>query len=90
MFDPKALIAEDKVRTVVDPELGTIKYSSLRLMDVEEVNKAATPMDRGAYLAWYYLKRAYPSLTLDNVKNMPLDKVAKILSLITKNEEMQP
>jgi hypothetical protein len=86
-FDPKELIREaSKVRKIVDPELGEILYHQLRLIDMDEINKSTDPKERIAMVVFKYLGRAYPDLTLEDLKVMPLNTASRILDLINKDE----
>jgi hypothetical protein len=87
MFDPKEFIREaSKVRKIVDPELGEILYHQLRLIDMDDVNKPTDPRDKIAMVVFKYLGRAYPDLTLEDLKAMPLNTASRILDLINKDE----
>ena len=89
-FDPAEFIREaSKVRKIVDKELGEILYHQLRLIDMDDVNKPTDPRDKVAMVLFKYLGRAYPTLTLEDLKTMPLNTASRILDLISKNEGVE-
>jgi len=65
--------------------LGTIQYGVLTLKDSLELSKYLTNEERSAAMIWLMLRKAYPELTLEDVKNLPLDVAANIMTAITKD-----
>ena len=85
-FDVKALIQSgQQLRSVEVEGLGTIQYGVLTLKDSLELSKYQTNEERSAAMIWLMLRKAYPELTLEDVKNLPLDVAASIMTAITKD-----
>jgi len=86
-FDVKALIESGrKVRSVNIEGLGEIQYGVLTLSDTLELAKYKTTEERSAATIWLMLRKAYPDLTLEDVKSIPIDMAAKIMTALS--EEM--
>jgi hypothetical protein len=83
LFDPKELVKDSrKVRTTSDPELGIISYKPLTFGDLEEINKAGSNEEKSILALYKMLKKAYPDLTMDDVREFGLDTVQRLLKLI--------
>jgi hypothetical protein len=86
-FNPKLLVEEtSKRRKVVDKEEGEVFYYPLRLEDIDDIDKAQSNQDRSRMILFKMLNRAYPDLTLEDVKKFPLVKASRLLELIAKAE----
>ena len=85
-FDVKALVQSgQQLRSVEVEGLGIIQYGVLTLKDSLELSKYQTNEERSAAMIWLMLRKAYPELSLEDVKNLPLDVAASIMTAITKN-----
>ena len=85
-FDIKALIQSCKqLRSVYVEGLGEIQYGVLTLSDTLEMAKYITTEEKTAAMIWLMLRKAYPELTFEDVKNLPLDVAANIMTAITKD-----
>lgn len=86
-FDPKKLVEESgKMKTVYDEEYGEIKYYTLRMDDSEEISKVQSDEERTRLILHKFLAKAYPGLTLEDVKAFPLMKATRILRSIYEAE----
>ena len=86
-FDPKRLVQESgKMKSVFDEEEGEIKYYTLRMDDSEEISKVQSDDERSRLILFKFLAKAYPGLTLDDVKAFPLIKATRIVRLIYEAE----
>jgi len=85
-FDVKALIqSSQQLRSVEVEGLGTIQYGVLTLKDSLELSKYQTNEERSAAMIWLMLRKAYPELTLEDIKNLPLDVAANIMTALAKD-----
>jgi len=85
-FDVKALIQNSKqLRSVEVEGLGEIQYGVLTLSDTLELAKYKTTEEKSAAMIWLMLRKAYPELTFEDVKSMPIDVAANIMTAITKD-----
>ena len=83
LFDPKKLVEESRtVRKVYDPELGLITYRTLTLEDLIEINKHETNEEKNIVSLYLMLRKTYPDVTLDDVREFGLDAVVRLLKLI--------
>jgi hypothetical protein len=83
VFDPKALFNRaNTIVTVEDPVLGQVKYSALTLEDSFEFNGIADRKERTIMVAYLMLKKAYPELTLEMVKKMPLKEANALMDIV--------
>jgi len=76
-FNISAVIAATKkLYAVQDVELGTVKYGLITLGDSAElgplIDSAKTPTEKSLITFWAMLRKAYPDITLDDVRAMPL------------------
>ncbi|MEM3579478.1 MAG: hypothetical protein QXL54_04585 [Candidatus Bathyarchaeia archaeon] len=86
LFNPKELVEKSrKIKSVYVEELGEVRYGVLTLADMFEVAKAQSNEERGAIILWLMLSKADSSLTLDDVKALPMDVAAKLLTVLTKD-----
>jgi hypothetical protein len=83
LFDPKELVKHSKViRTINDPELGIIAYKPLTFGDLEEINKAGSNEEKSILALYKMLKKTYPDVTLEDVRDFGLDSVQRLLKII--------
>ncbi|MEM2177028.1 MAG: hypothetical protein QXN34_06850 [Archaeoglobaceae archaeon] len=81
----KELVRKAKeLRTVYVEGIGTIQYGSLTLFELSEIAKCQTNEEKTIMTLYFMLKKAEPSLTLDDVKELPFDIVTKILNALSK------
>jgi hypothetical protein len=85
-FDVKALIqSSQQIHSVNVEGLGVVQYGVLTLKDTLELAKYASAEEKSAATIWLMLRKAYPDLTLEDVKNMPLDVAAKIMTALNRD-----
>jgi hypothetical protein len=85
LFDPKKLVqSAKKIEHVEDPELGIICFGHLTLDDIDDLNKATSNEERTKITLYKILNKAYPDLTLDDVRSFPLETVQKLLRIVAK------
>ena len=83
LFDPKKLVEDSRtVRKVYDPELGIITYRTLTLDDLAEINKTEANEEKNIVALYLMLRKTYPDLTIDDVREFGLDAVVKLLKII--------
>ena len=83
-FNPKELVKSSKeIRQMEIEGVGVVRYGVLTLADMLELNKAESNEERSFKILWLMLRKAYPELTLEDVKAFPMDVAAKILTALT-------
>jgi len=86
-FDPRALIKQSTtLHRIVDKQEGEILYYPVQLEDLDDISHATTDTERTQILLFKLLGKAYPGLTLESIKKMPVMKAAYILEVIGKVE----
>jgi hypothetical protein len=85
-LDVKALVQSSReIRRVEVEGLGVVEYGVLTLADSLELAKCKTPEERGVMTLWLMLQKADKDLTLDEVKALPLDVAAKLMTALTRD-----
>jgi hypothetical protein len=83
LFDPKELLKKaQKIRKIEDPELGIICYGTLVSEDLVEINREKTNEEKGFVMLWIALRKAYPDITLEDVKAFELTDFTKLMKAI--------
>jgi hypothetical protein len=83
LFDPKKLVEDSRaVRKVYDPDLGVIAYRTLTMEDLIEINKHESNEEKNIMSLYLMLRKTYPDLTLEDVREFGLDSVVKLLKII--------
>ena len=83
-FDPFATTEAAKaIQKIYDEKLGWIQFGELNYKDMKELEKIDNSSDAGkaertVQYVYIALKKAYPTLTLDQVKEWPEYKTARI------------
>jgi hypothetical protein len=75
-----------KVHKIVDKVEGEILYFPLLFEDMEEIRNAPSDEERTRVILFKLLSRAYPDLTLGDVRKFPLMKATHLLELIGRTE----
>lgn len=83
-FDPKAVIAVAKsIQKLVDKDWGIVRYGILTLRDSEAIQpllkEAKSEEERSQIILWAMLRKAYPDLALEDVKDLPLTESSRVL-----------
>jgi hypothetical protein len=85
IFDPKALMERaGKIHEVQHPVLGLLRYGELTFEDSFEINKCATDVEKTEMVAYLMISKAYPEITRDFLKQMPLVEGAALIDFLTK------
>jgi hypothetical protein len=91
LFDPKQLLTKtSKIRKAVDPELGIISYGTLVSEDLVEINKEQTNEEKGFVMLYIALRKAYPDVTLEDVKAFPLEDFTRLMKAIFGDQVFFP
>ncbi len=85
-FNPKLLTEESKKMHCVFVEgLGKVKFGALTFNDILKIEESSKSMaDRGVQYLYAMLKKAYPDLTLEDVKGWDSNQVGKITLALQK------
>jgi hypothetical protein len=89
-FDPKMLVKEASEKHMVRDDDEEIYYYPLVLEDTADLSKAKTNEEYSTMMLFKMLGKAYPELTLEDVKKFPMGKGARILQLLTEAEGFLP
>lgn len=73
-----------ELKTIYIDGIGAIQYGSLTLPELSEVAKCQTNEEKTIMMLYFMLRKAEPSLTIDEVKELPFDVVTKILNALSK------
>ncbi len=85
MFDPKVLFERaQKLHVVDDPVLGLVKYGELTFDDSFELDSIKDATERTYAVVYRMLKKAYPDVTLEMVKKMPLFEANALMDVLLK------
>jgi hypothetical protein len=89
-FDPKLLVKKATEKHMVLDGDEEIYYYPLVLEDTADLSKAKTNEEYSTMMLWKMLEKAYPELTLEDVKKFPMGKGARILQLLSEAEGFLP
>ncbi len=82
-FDPFETLQDAKViREIYDEKLGFVRYGALTYKESRECSKIEDKEERSVHTVFLMLKKAYPTLTQEQVEAWPVEKVARIGSLL--------
>ena len=83
-FSVDEVLAESgKIHERLIPALNRIvKFGSLTLGDLPEINKAGSDEEKAQMVLWKMLHKADSKITLDQVKRFPLETATAILTTI--------
>lgn len=73
-----------EVKSVHVDGVGEVRYGALTFADLVEISKHQTNEERVIATVYHMLRKAYPELTIDHVRNMPFDLAAKILDALSR------
>jgi hypothetical protein len=90
-FSISAVVAATKkIYAVQDIELGTVKYGLITLGDSDELapimEKAKSGEEKSLITLWWMLKKAYPNITLEDVKALPLVAAMRVFNKMQKEQ----
>ena len=85
IFDPVRLLERAaKIHEVNHPTLGKLQYGELTFEDAFEINKCETDAEKTETIAYLMLRKAYPNISADFLKKMPLLESAALIDFLTK------
>lgn len=91
-FDPKKLTEQSKaIHTIYVKPMGVVEFGILTfndIMQIEEKSKSLT--ERGVGYLYAMLRKAYPTLTLEDVKSWDSNVVAELTLALQKAGFFQP
>ncbi|MGD0159687.1 MAG: hypothetical protein ABSB89_05255 [Candidatus Bathyarchaeia archaeon] len=92
VFNPKELVKRAKeIRELYDDDLGVIRYKLLTYAQLNEImEKHPENKDRSMQLLFKMLAPASEGLTLEDIKAMPYEVVARLLTKLTKEGSFFP
>lgn len=83
LFDPKQLVTKTtEIKTVYDPELGVINFGSIVAEELTEINRLPTNEEKGVYMLYLALHKAYPDVKLEDVQAFGLEDFTRLMKLI--------
>lgn len=74
-----------ELKSVYIEGLGELKYGALTFMDLVEVSKYQADEERAIAIIYHMLKKAYPDLALEDVRNLPFDVSSKIMIALSRD-----
>jgi len=89
-FDPKMLVKKATEKHMIRDGDEEIYYYPLVLEDTADLSKAKTNEEYSTLMLFKMLEKAYPELTLEDVKKFPMGKGARILQLLTEADGFLP
>lgn len=91
LFDPKQLVTKAaQIKTMTDAELGVISFGTVVTEELVGINKLATPEEKGVFMLYLALHKAYPDITLEDVKAFSLEDFTKLMKLIFGSQVFFP
>ena len=84
LFSIDEILADSaKIYEAYVPELNAIvKYGKITIGDLEEIAKGKTDEEKAIRILWKMLQKADRDITLEKVKQLPLEVAAAILTRI--------
>jgi hypothetical protein len=83
LFDPKQLVTKtSEIKTFADPELGIVSYGTIVTEELPEINKFSTNEEKGIFMLYLALHKAYPDVTLEDVKAFSIVDFARLMKAI--------
>jgi len=89
-FDPKLLVKKTAEKHMVLDGDEEIYYYPLVLEDTAELSKLTTKEEYSTMMLFKMLEKAYPDLTLEDVKKFPMGKGSRILQLLIEADGFLP
>ena len=89
LFDPRNLVIKAKqLKTINDPEYGIITYGSITWDELQDINKESKSNDEKMFLILHkMLSKAYPDLTVEDIRNFPPQDITKLSSLLMEKDD---
>jgi hypothetical protein len=90
-FNPKQLLEDAReFKRVKHPELGEVVISVLTVTDYTELGKIEDNKERAVQMVWRSLKAGCPELTVDMVREFPMDATNELLKLVMAHSDFLP
>lgn len=84
-IDIKELVKRAKeLRSVYIDGYGELKYGPLTFSDLVDISKYQVNEERIIMIVYHMLRKAYPDLTVEDIKSLPFDVSAKIIKALGK------
>jgi len=85
IFDPVNLLKRSaKIYEVEHPTLGKLRYGELTFEDAFEINKCETDAQKTETITYLMLRKAYPDISRDFLRKMPLLESAALVDFLSK------
>jgi hypothetical protein len=83
-FDPRRILEKAReIRTIKDPVLGEVKYTTLPAKDLWELNKISDEWERTRKMIFLLLHKAYPELKSEkDLDDFPAEELTRLCELI--------
>jgi hypothetical protein len=89
-FDPDELIrGARELRTARDEELGLVRYRVLTMREMLELSKIQNEEERSLRMIHMMLADAYPTLTVEKLKELPASKAIRLMNLLLEKAGFQ-
>jgi hypothetical protein len=87
-FDPRRILEKAReIRTIKDPVLGEVKYTTLPAKDLWELNKISDEWERTRKMIFVLLHKAYPELKSEkDLDDFPAEELTRLCELIASPE----
>jgi hypothetical protein len=86
IFDPQLLMHRaGQIHEVEHPVLGMLRYGELTFEDSFEINNCKTDVEKTEMVAYLMLSKAYPDISKDFLKRMPLVEGAALIDFLIKH-----
>ncbi len=82
-FNPREVLGK-KIHVVNDEVLGEVRFGDLTIGDAFEINKVQGDQEKGLTILFLMLRKAEPSLTWNEMREMPFDVANRLLDIIGK------
>jgi hypothetical protein len=83
-FDPRQILEKAReIKTIKDPLLGEVKYTTLPAKDLWELNKISDEWERTRKMIFLLLHKAYPELKSEkDLDDFPAEELTRLCELI--------
>lgn len=90
LFDPEEAVQEARtIRTIEDEELGVIKFRVLTMREMLELTKIKDEEERALRMIHAMLAPAYPTLTVEKLKDLPAPTATRLMNLLLERAGFQ-
>ncbi|RLC74258.1 MAG: hypothetical protein DRI61_16980 [Chloroflexi bacterium] len=85
LFDVKEVLQKSGgIREKYVPKLDmVVRYGPLTIDDLPEIRKGATDEEKALRALWIALRKADPTVTLEDLRKLPLEVLTPLLDLIS-------